>query len=64
MIDLSQIYSKKQLEIYKKTLQDDFFILINHGAKRSGKTILNNDLFLQELIRTSKIGRASCRERV
>lgn len=54
MIDLSQIYSKKQLEIYKKTLQDDFFILINHGAKRSGKTILNNDLFLQELIRIRK----------
>lgn len=30
-------------------------MLINHGAKRSGKTVLNNDLFLQELIRVRKI---------
>ena len=27
-------------------------MLINHGAKRSGKTQLDNDIFLQELIRT------------
>lgn len=26
-------------------------MLINHGAKRSGKTVLNNDLFLYELRR-------------
>lgn len=30
-------------------------MLINHGAKRTGKTILNNDLFLMELRRVRKI---------
>lgn len=30
-------------------------MLINHGAKRTGKTILNNDLFLRELMRVRKI---------
>lgn len=54
MSDFSKIYTPKQLEIYKRTLSDDWFMLINHGAKRSGKTQLNNDLFLQELIRVRK----------
>lgn len=30
-------------------------MVINHGAKRSGKTIINNDLFLMELRRIKKI---------
>ena len=58
MADLSKIYTKKQLEIYKETLCKDWFMLINHGAKRSGKTVLNNDLFLQELMRARKIADA------
>lgn len=33
---------------------DDYFMLINHGAKRSGKTVLDNDLFLYELIRAKR----------
>ncbi|WP_339165520.1 PBSX family phage terminase large subunit [Siminovitchia sp. FSL W7-1587] len=41
--------------IYKRCVNDDWFMLINHGAKRTGKTILNNDLFLQELIRVKEI---------
>lgn len=53
--NLDAIYTKKQQEIYQRCVNDDFFMLINHGAKRSGKTILNNDLFLQELIRVRKI---------
>lgn len=36
-------------------MTDDWFILINHGAKRTGKTIMNNDLFLRELKRVRKI---------
>lgn len=55
MADLSKIYTKKQLDIYRETLSKDWFMLINHGAKRSGKTVLNNDLFLQELMRVRKI---------
>lgn len=46
---LTALYTQKQLEIYKRCLRGDWFMLINHGAKRSGKTILNNDLFLSEV---------------
>lgn len=51
---LNKIYTPKQLEILKETKKRDWFMLINHGAKRSGKTVLNNDLFLQELIKVKK----------
>lgn len=53
--NLDAIYTEKQQEIYKRCVSSDWFILINHGAKRSGKTVLNNDLFIQELIRVRKI---------
>lgn len=48
---LHAIYTPKQQEIYRRCVNDDFFMLINHGAKRTGKTILNNDLFIRELLR-------------
>lgn len=51
---LNKIYTPKQLKILKETKKRDWFMLINHGAKRSGKTVLNNDLFLQELIKVKK----------
>lgn len=34
---------------------DDWNLLINHGAKRSGKTFLNNLLFIKEIGRVKKI---------
>lgn len=52
---IDKIYTKKQQEIYRDTQSKDWFILINHGAVRSGKTVLNNDLFLKELLRVRKI---------
>lgn len=52
---LQELYSPKQLEIFKRTREEDWFMLINHGAKRAGKTILNNDLFIQELLRVKKL---------
>ena len=55
MNKLDAIYTEKQQEIYNRCIKDDFFMLINHGAKRTGKTILNNDLFLRELMRIKKI---------
>lgn len=55
---LDEIYTKKQIEILRKTWSQDWFILINHGAKRSGKTVLNNDLFLMELRRVRDIAKA------
>ena len=53
--NLNKIYTKKQQEIYSEVGSRDWFMLILHGAKRSGKTQLNNDLFLKELIRVRKI---------
>lgn len=52
---LKALYHDKQYEVLEHALNHDFFMLINHGAKRTGKTILNNDLFLQELTRIKKI---------
>lgn len=51
---LLKLWTPKQLEVYKRTLSSDWFMLINHGAKRSGKTVLDNDLFLQELLRVRR----------
>ena len=53
MID--ELYSLKQKKVLEFALNNDFFMLINHGAKRSGKTIIDNDLFLFELKRVKKI---------
>ena len=53
--DLSKAYSSKQIEVLKACRASDWFMLINHGAKRSGKTQVDNDLFLQELIRVRGI---------
>lgn len=36
-------------------MNNDYFMLIGSGAKRAGKTIVNNDLFLYELRRVKKI---------
>lgn len=57
MSNLNAIYTDKQQEIYKRCNDEDWFLLINHGAKRTGKTILNNDLFLKELMRIKRIAR-------
>ena len=51
---LSNIYTPKQIEILKACRNTDWFMLINHGAKRSGKTQLDNDLFLSELRNVKK----------
>lgn len=54
-MDLNRLYTPKQIEILKRTNTEDFFILGLHGAKRTGKTVINNDIFLRELIRVRKI---------
>ena len=48
---LNKLYSPKQQDVLDFAINNDFFMLINHGAKRSGKTIIDNDLFLMELRR-------------
>ena len=54
-MDLNKLYTPKQIEILKRTNTSDFFILGLHGAKRTGKTVINNDIFLRELRRVRKI---------
>lgn len=54
-MNLNKLYTPKQIEILKRTNTGDFFILGLHGAKRTGKTVINNDIFLRELRRVRKI---------
>ena len=55
---INDIYTAKQIEVLKQTVNKDWFIALLHGAKRSGKTKMNNDLFLFELRRVRKIADA------
>lgn len=48
---LSELYTVKQQDILKRSREKDWFMMINHGAVRAGKTVLDNDLFLFELAR-------------
>lgn len=52
---LNDLYTPKQLDTFRFAVNSDYFMLINHGAKRTGKTVLDNDLFLYELRRIKKI---------
>lgn len=54
---LNDLYSDKQIEILKKSKKDDWFIMINHGAVRAGKTQIDNDLFIKDLIRVKSIAK-------
>lgn len=50
-MSLNNLYTKKQQDVLRYAMNHDFFMLINHGAKRSGKTVVDNDIFLYELRR-------------
>ena len=54
-MSLNDLYSPKQQAVLRYAMNNDYFMLINHGAKRSGKTVIDNDLFLHELMRTREI---------
>ena len=51
---LEQLYTTKQVDILKRSISSDWYMMINHGAVRAGKTKLDNDLFLMELKRVKK----------
>ena len=55
MSRINELYSDLQQKVLRFSVNNDFFMLINHGAKRSGKTIVDNDLFLLELKRVRKV---------
>lgn len=48
------MYTDKQNEILWRSNNRDWFMLISHGAVRAGKTVINNDIFLSELLRVKK----------
>ena len=52
---ISDLYTPKQLQVLDRIWNDDFFICGLHGAKRAGKTIVNNDAFISELLRVRRI---------
>lgn len=54
MVVNNPLYTEKQNKILERTQSRDWFILINHGAVRAGKTVLDNDLFLMELLRAKE----------
>lgn len=51
---IDRLYHDKQLSILKRALREDWYMMINHGAVRAGKTQLDNDLFLMELRRAKR----------
>jgi PBSX family phage terminase large subunit len=52
MAGINDLYTKKQRDVLRFYYRNpDFFILVNHGAVRSGKTFIDNDIFLAELRR-------------
>lgn len=53
-MSVHNLYHKKQIEALNFAYTTDYFMLINSGAKRTGKTVLNNDLFLNELRKVRK----------
>lgn len=52
---LNDVFTKKQQEVLKEIRREDWFISVLHGAVRSGKTYLNNFIFLMEIKRVSEI---------
>lgn len=51
ILALDKLYTTKQQDVLKRSKNRDWFMMINHGAVRAGKTVLDNDLFLLEVVR-------------
>ncbi|MDE9966845.1 PBSX family phage terminase large subunit [Staphylococcus pseudintermedius] len=60
MNKLSYQFTDKQFQIYQEIMKKDWFLCILYGAKRTGKTIFNNYMFLEEVLnvreRATKLG--------
>lgn len=60
MNKLSHQFTEKQYQIYRDVMKKDWFLCILYGAKRTGKTIFNNYMFLEEVLnvreRATKLG--------
>ena len=53
-VSLNDFYTPKQQEVWKQYLTTEFFMMFNCGSVRSGKTEINNDIFLMELKQVKK----------
>ena len=53
-MSIDNLYTKKQQQVLRYFYNHDFSILILHGAKRAGKTILDIDLFIASLKQVRK----------
>ena len=54
---LDKLFTKKQMQVLKSYLNDDWRVLVLTGAVRSGKTFINNYLFLLELRRVRDLAK-------
>lgn len=52
---LEKLFTKKQRQVLKSYLEDDWRVLVLTGSVRSGKTFINNYLFLLELKRVREL---------
>lgn len=52
---ISELYTPKQIQVLKTLRRTDWRLLINYGAVRSGKTVVDNDVFLMELRRVRSV---------
>lgn len=54
-MSIDEMFTKKQQNVFAELNKEDWFIAILHGAVRSGKTFIDNFVFLNELRRVSRI---------
>ena len=52
---VTHLLSRKQAKVLKSYLTDDWKILILNGAVRSGKTYINNFIFMYEMRRVKRM---------
>lgn len=57
MIKYKLLYSDKQFNVIRDYYKYSPSLIINHGAVRSGKTIIDNDLFIAEVLRVYEHGK-------
>ena len=56
-LSLKRAYTPKQRKVLKIAMSDDFRTLILDGAVRTGKTVVNNDVFMHDVLRVSRIAK-------
>ena len=49
-LSLKRAYTPKQRKVLKIAMSDDFRTLILDGAVRTGKTVVNNDVFMHDVL--------------